>query len=309
MFGYVPPLSRAQRSLLWSHAGSITPAAWSFTPRRAPRRRTSPLDSMDAILHNVEESTPFGRFATHDAQFTPGMYTRRYGRGLILDLDDTLYPRERFVRSGFAAVAQHVSERHGIGADAAYAVMTRSLATGQPGFELQALCSRFDLPHDIIPGLVEVFRAHRPTLFLGEGVVAALRRLRSEGWALAILTNGLPSVQFRKIAALGLTSLVDDVVYAEEHATGGKPSVAPFYAVLRALDLSADQCVCVGDDVERDIRGARAVGLTTIRMARRGIRVAEGDEADAVIESIQQLPDVAPRLLEGVGTMVTADVA
>jgi putative hydrolase of the HAD superfamily len=285
--------------MLWSHAGSITPAAWSFTSRRAPRRRTSPLDSMDAILRTVEDSAPCGRFEAPDAQLTPRMFpaARRYGRGLILDLDDTLYPRERFVRSGLAAVAQYVSARHGIGADAAYAVMARSLATGRPGFELQALCNRFDLPHDIIPGLVDVFRAHRPSLFLSADVVGTLRRLRSDGWALAILTNGLPSVQFRKIAALGLASLVDDVVYAEEHATGGKPSAAPFHAVLRALDLTADRCICVGDDVQRDIRGGRAVGLTTIRMARPGIRVAAGDEADAVIDSIQQLPEVAAGLI------------
>ncbi len=230
---------------------------------------------------------------------------RSVRRGLILDLDDTLYPRERFVRSGLAAVAQHVSAARGVAADEAFRVMTRALATGRAGAEMQALCDRYGWPHDDIPGLVDVFRTHTPSLFLGTEVVEALRTLRRGGWSLVVLTNGLPSVQFRKVAALGLVSLVDDVIYAEEHAAGGKPSAAPFRAALKSLDLTAAECVCAGDDVERDIHGARALGIATIRLARPGVEPAPAAEADVVIHSIRQLPDAAT-LLRG---KVVADVA
>jgi putative hydrolase of the HAD superfamily len=107
------------------------------------------------------------------------------------------------------------------------------------------------------------------------------------------------------VAALGLNPLVDDIVYAEEHAPGGKPAAAAFRAALRALDLTADECVCVGDDVLRDVRGARALGIRTIRVSSPDVSTTSADEADAVIDSLQQLPAVASMLLE----MVTADVA
>ncbi len=226
-------------------------------------------------------------------------------RGLILDLDDTLYPRERFVMSGFAAVARHVGVAHGLSVELAYGILRRTYATARRGQEFQVLCDQTGLSRDVLPSLVDIFRRHMPTLWLNHGVVDALHRLRAAGWRLAILTNGLPSVQFRKIAALGLTSLVDEVVYAEEHVAGGKPAAAAFKAVLRSLELSAEQCICVGDDLVRDVRGARALGIRTIRVARAGVAAAPGEDADMVIDSFRDLPDAA-RLLQDT---VTADVA
>jgi putative hydrolase of the HAD superfamily len=231
---------------------------------------------------------------------------RRGRRGVVLDLDDTLYPRARFVMSGFAAVAHHLEAAHGVEAQRAYGVLLRAHQAGDHrGRELQLLCERLGLAADLVPGLIDLFRRHLPTLWLNHDVVDALHTLRVNGWRLAILTNGLPSVQFRKVAALGLTSLVDEVIYAEEHAAGGKPSIAAFRAALQALDLRADHCVCVGDDVERDIRGARAAGLRTIRVARPDAAPAADEDADLVIDGVRQLPDVAAMLLD----RVTADVA
>jgi putative hydrolase of the HAD superfamily len=237
------------------------------------------------------------------AEGTPGA-RRRARRGLIIDLDDTLYPRASFVRSGLAAVARHLQREHGIAAADAYAVMTRATARGQAGAELQAVCARFALPSTEIPALVGVFRTHRPTLFLPAETTAVLQALRVQGWATAILTNGLPSVQFRKVAALGAATLVDDVIYAEEHAPQGKPAAASFRAALRALDLEPGDCVCVGDDPARDVRGARTLGIATIRLARPGVAVT-ADDADLVIDSLSMLPQAAALLL----TKVTADVA
>jgi putative hydrolase of the HAD superfamily len=261
MFGYVPPVPRARTPMVFAHPGVMAPA-W----------------------RELVAAGTAGRI-------------RRARRGLILDLDDTLYPRERFVRSGLAAVAKHVSVAYRIAADEAYGVMLRASAIQGNGSELQALCRRFDLPADVIPQLVEIIRTHTPSLFLSDQVADALRLLRADGWGLAVLTNGLPSVQFRKVAALGLAALVDEIIYAEEHATGGKPSAAPFRAALKSLELTAAQCICVGDDAARDMRGAKSLGMRTIRVDRQGMRVESLDEADIVIDSLGQLPDAASMLV------------
>jgi putative hydrolase of the HAD superfamily len=277
MYGYIPPVERRPR--MWLPKTTL-PLSTPASSRVAARDRRSVV------------STLSGK-------------GRRSRRGLIIDLDDTLYPRERFVQSGLAAVARHVHIHHGVPLEDAYAVMARATARGGAGLELQALCDRLAVPSATIATLVEIFRGHTPTLFLPAVTHETLRTMRAQGWALAVLTNGLPSVQFRKIAALGLAALVDDVIYAEEHAAGGKPSVAAFRAALRGLDLEAAECVCIGDDAARDVRGARALGIATIRLARPGVSVAAADEADLVIDSLRQLPDAAALLLR----TVTADVA
>ena len=174
------------------------------------------------------------------------------------------------------------------------------------GQEFQVLCDRTGLSRDVVPSLLDVFRRHMPTLWLNHGVTDALHRLRATGWRLGILTNGLPSVQFRKVAALELTSLVDEVVYAEEHVTGGKPAAAAFKAVLRSLELSADRCICVGDDLVRDVRRrARASASAPSACPVPASSATPGADADMVIDSFRQLPDAARLLLD----TVTADVA
>jgi putative hydrolase of the HAD superfamily len=173
------------------------------------------------------------------------------------------------------------------------------------GHEFQALCDRLRLSRDLVPALVDVFRRHMPSLWLNHDVVGALHALHKAGCRVAVLTNGLPSVQFRKIAALGLASHVDEIVYAEEHVAGGKPAAAAFMAALRALELDAEQCISVGDDLVRDVRGARALGIRTIRIARPGVRPAAAEEADMVIDSLGQLPDAARVMFD----TVTANVA
>lgn len=221
-------------------------------------------------------------------------------RGLILDLDDTLYPREHYVQSGLMAVARHLEEAYRVPAMDAFVVMSAARREGCRGYEFQAACARFALPVSIVAELLHVFREHRPLLRLPRATVAALAALKADGWRLAILTNGLPSVQRLKVESLGLLGHIRHVVYADEHADGGKPSPAAFREVLRRLDVPAARVVMVGDDPACDVGGARAIGLKSVRIAVPGVRVRPGAEADAVIDSLTTLPGVAAELLETV---------
>src|SRR5262245_2125128 len=102
-------------------------------------------------------------------------------RGLIFDLDDTLYPRTRYVQSGLAAASRAAADRYGIPADAAFTAMRGAPA----GSEFQVLRQRFGLPADVVPALLAVFRNHTPSLWLFHDAEPALRQARAEGWRLA----------------------------------------------------------------------------------------------------------------------------
>jgi putative hydrolase of the HAD superfamily len=220
-------------------------------------------------------------------------------RGLILDLDDTLYPYEEFVHSGFVAVARHLQEQHGIDGLEAFAALAAARRSDERGSELQVVCARYHLPiAAFVPTLLRVFREHPPVLRLSRRSQVTLRALRADGWRLAILTNGSPQVQRAKVSALGLTRLVDSVICAEEHAEQGKPAGPAFLEALARLDVPAHRAVCVGDDPACDIAGARNVGIRTVRVGQSRA-IADGD-ADAVIRSLESLPSVAGQLLEAV---------
>ena len=220
-------------------------------------------------------------------------------RAAIFDLDDTLYEREQFVLSGFAAVADEVERRVGLPAPWILATLKRARARGHKGRELQALCADHGLPDSLVPELVEVIRRHEPALGLGSVASAVLAQMRADGWRLGILTNGWPATQRAKVEALGLESRVDAVLYAEEHAPGGKPSRAAFDAALNALGVPPARVVFIGDDLVNDIQGGRAAGLRTFRVAARGAQRAEGD-ADAIV-TLEEVPVTAGRLVKRSG--------
>lgn len=228
-------------------------------------------------------------------------------RAIIFDLDDTLYPREQYVQSGFEAVACHVADSFRRSHDALLATLRRAHANGHDREEFQVLCAEHRLPLSVIPMLVQTFRYHRPAIALQPAVRTVLQQLRRDGWKLAVLTNGDPAVQRRKIDALGLACLVDSITYAEEHAPQGKPNRQAFAAAIAQLHARPSQCVYVGDDPVCDVTGAHAVGLRAIRVLAPPDwdceldpceRQWEGSEADATIDTVLDVGTVAPLIVQ-----------
>jgi len=216
---------------------------------------------------------------------------------VVFDLDDTLYPHMRYVHSGFAAAARHLAQRFGLDANDVYAALRRASEIGFDGRECQRVCDLYNLDVSLVPELVTVIRTHAPDLSVSYDALDILQTMRRQGWGLAILTNGLPRAQAAKIRALGLATLVDHVVYADDYAVGGKPASQPFLETLRRLRVAPHQAVMVGNDSVNDIEGARAVGMRTVLLAR-GTRPANDGGADIVVKDLTDLVRIARHLAE-----------
>ena len=214
---------------------------------------------------------------------------------VIFDLDDTLYRERRWLVSGFGAVARHLEVAHRADRRQVLRCLVASLRAGHRHDAFQRLCQRFGLSEALIPGFVKLVRTHRPALTLCRSTRSVLARLRSD-WRIGVLTNGMPAVQERKAAALGVRELVDTLVYASNH--GGKPEPEPFLEVARRIRVEPARCVFVGDDPWCDVFGARQVGMRTVRIRRPGKGPSDGaGEADAVIDDLVEVAEVARRLL------------
>ena len=222
-------------------------------------------------------------------------------QGLIFDLDDTLYPLQQFVLSGFRAVASHLSAVAGLEEREVFQTLADARANGGLGREFQMCFAHYGLSAALLPATLSVFRNHDPDLRLPLASRNVLGSLRSE-WRLAILTNGLPAIQARKVRALGIGALVDTVVYA--CAVGnrcGKPSPEPFVEAAARLDCPIGRTIMVGDDPLCDIDGASRVGMKTIHLVvpelsrRRDCRCTP----DATVRSLLDVPAAADELMAG----------
>ena len=227
-------------------------------------------------------------------------------RGILFDLDDTLYPRELYVQSGFEAVAAHVADSWRRSREGVIATLRRAHTSGWDGEEFQVLCNEHRLPLSVVPMLVKTFRQHRPTITLQPAVRGVLQQLRRDGWRIGILTNGDPAVQRRKIEALDLDTLVDSVTYADEHSFRGKPHPDAFLAALAQLEVERTACLYVGDDPLCDISGAHSVGLRAIRVLSPPHWTVEPPEcekrwrasdADATVDTVLDVAAIAPLVL------------
>lgn len=219
-------------------------------------------------------------------------------RAILFDLDDTLYPLEQFLLSGFAAVAVHVEMTWGHAAARVSRLLHDAYATDR-GRELDVVVTRLGLPDGTVPRLVDVLRGHGPRLRLSPATIRVLAALRRD-WRVGVVTNGRADIQARKVAALGLAPLVDTVVLAAEHGSGaGKPEAAPFQAACLALGVAPGRAVFVGDDLRCDIAGAQALGMATIWLPAGVVRRPDPAVAcaDLILPSLAAVPAAAEQLL------------
>ena len=84
-----------------------------------------------------------------------------------------------------------------------------------------------------------------------------------------------------------------DHLWTSRELGATKPSSVFFQAILRELELEPQACVMVGNDYEKDIVPAKAVGMWTVWLAPSP--APEAPDADAIIQSMERL---VPALLD-----------
>jgi putative hydrolase of the HAD superfamily len=218
-------------------------------------------------------------------------------RAIVFDLDDTLYPYEHFVASGFRAVAAHLERERGLPSVETARRLRRAFRNGDRGRELQRLCEQLGLDDRMVPALVSVIHEHVPTIQLAPRTLRMLQGLR-RSWRVGILTNGAPAVQERKLKALGLEPAVDAAVCACAFGDGsGKPAAEGFHEILGRLGTSAASSVFVGDDPVADMAGAGRLGMKTILLRTERL-AAPAPHVDAYVGSLWDVPAAANALLK-----------
>ncbi len=215
--------------------------------------------------------------------------------GVVVDLDDTLYPQAEYL-AGAAVAVGRAATALGLDGDAVTAALTARLAAGSDtggtidGALLAVGTPEADLA-DLVPPLVAAFTGHEPErLTPYPGVAAALGSLRRMA-PLGCLTDGNPAIQAAKLAAVGLPELAEVLV---TDVLGGrafrKPHPAGLMTLADRMGVPADRLLVIGDRPGKDVAVAAAVGA-------RAIRIRQGEYASA--------PDV-PRAWAVVGSFPEA---
>jgi HAD superfamily hydrolase (TIGR02253 family) len=93
-------------------------------------------------------------------------------------------------------------------------------------------------------------------------VIPTLIKLREQGLKLAIISDAPRLKAWIRLVEMKIQDFFD-VVITFEDTNKRKPDKAPFQAALKKLNLKAEECLMVGDWPERDIKGAKSLGMQT----------------------------------------------
>ena len=155
---------------------------------------------------------------------------------------------------------------------------------------LQQLLGYVD--HKILAaGIIGYRRAREASLVTYPHVHLTLYELAKMGLKLAVVSDAPKLEAWLRLCYLGLQHIFDHVVTFED--TGErKPRPAPFQRALSLLEVRAEESLMVGDWAERDIVGAKQVGMKTA-FARYGdtFQTVHAN-ADYELNDINELLDI-----------------
>ncbi|MFO7872759.1 MAG: HAD-IA family hydrolase [Candidatus Undinarchaeales archaeon] len=136
-------------------------------------------------------------------------------------------------------------------------------------------------------GIVAYLRTKFGMLRPYPDVLPALRKLRKD-YKLAVVTDAPRNKAWQRLVMTDLQDSFDLVITVDD--TGKeKPHKMPFEKLIKELDLKPEEILFVGDHPEKDIKGAKEMGMKTAFVNYSDFE--SNSEQDFDIESIKEIKD------------------
>ena len=201
-------------------------------------------------------------------------------KGVIFDLDDTLYSEKEYVKSGYKAVSDCLGGGY-------EKKLWNFFKVGKPAVdELLKELGRENEKAKIL----EVYRSHKPDIHPYPGVAEMIVDLKAKGIKVGIITDGRPEGQRNKLDALGLD--VDDVIITDE--LGGvqfrKPCDIAFRILMTRWRFNPADIIYVGDNPAKDFQAPQQLGMRSVYFANQdGLYHDEKDIGYPTVNSIDNI--------------------
>jgi putative hydrolase of the HAD superfamily len=144
-------------------------------------------------------------------------------------------------------------------------------------------------------GIVAYRRAREANLMAYPNVYKTLMALAKSGIKLAVVSDAPSREAWLRIYYLNLYHFFDVVITFDDSGER-KPSAKPFQMALDGMDLQAEETIMIGDWPDRDVVGAKQIGMKTV-FARYGDTFGTiNSGADWEINDIYQLVGIINEL-------------
>lgn len=215
-------------------------------------------------------------------------------KAVIFDLDNTLTDFMGMKRAAVEAAVDGMLDA-GLKMTREEALAKLYAVYDREGIEDQQAFDKFLLEHAgqidyriNAAGIVAYRRVRAASLVPYPHVHYTLVELIKLGLRIAVVSDAPRLQAWLRLCAMSLHHLIDHVVTFED--TGQrKPHEAPFRRALQLLGLEPGETIMVGDWVERDVVGARMVGIRTVFARYGDTKDVVHSEADYEIDDCMEL--------------------
>lgn len=195
-------------------------------------------------------------------------------KAIIFDLDNTLVDfmllKTRAVDAAvYAMIDAGLNVPFEVARNKIYEIYDREGIEYQMVFDKMLTELLGEVDYKIISsGIVAYRTAREAALTPYPNVMPTLIELIKMGLKLAVVSDAPKREAWLRLSYLKMQHMFD-VVITYDDTNQRKPSPEPFNLVLKKLNLKPAECLMVGDWAERDVVGAKSVGMKTV-FARYG---------------------------------------
>jgi putative hydrolase of the HAD superfamily len=190
-------------------------------------------------------------------------------KAVFFDLDDTLYDTSDFARlARRAAINVMIDAGLPLSPDEAYKLLREIIKEKGSNYDkhFNILTKRVygeEKPFLIALGMITYHNVKFALLRLFPETMSSLIYLKSKGYHLGIISNGITIKQWEKLIRLGLHHFFDEVITSEE-AGVEKPDKKIFQQALHRMGCKAEKSIMIGNKFSEDIIGALNAGMYAI---------------------------------------------
>ncbi|MFA4647685.1 TIGR02253 family HAD-type hydrolase [Pyrococcus kukulkanii] len=187
-------------------------------------------------------------------------------KAVFFDIDGTLLTEWPLIMTILPRVYWEISRKLGIPVYKAREIFLREIEVRKGTYDWHDwnfFFRKFDIPYRF-EDLIEEY-PHKVELYPG---VKELLEDLAEKYILGVITSG-PRYQRKKLEVTGILDYFD-VVVTRDDANAIKPNPRIFIMALERAGVRPGDAVMVGDNLEQDILGARAVGMKGVWINQRG---------------------------------------
>jgi putative hydrolase of the HAD superfamily len=207
-------------------------------------------------------------------------------QAILFDIDDTLYSYQEANVQTMPLVADYVHRELGVEREPFLSLYARCMEEQLRSHSDVAGCHSRAIRFQMVLERLKKPLCHAAVLndlywnsFLNvmkpfPHMVECLRTLCAMGLRMGVCSDMTTDWQLKKLQRLGVLELLDFVVTSEE-AGVEKPHPDIFRLCAQKAECEAGECLFIGDNLNKDVRGAQGVGMDALWFQPEGGAAAE----------------------------------